>query len=96
MQHLTLRGVCQSRLKSTNQQALPAYRCETVKDALEFYLACTTYATASHVTVLDKPLSTANPFPDIFDQSIGVDGNVNAIARMDHTSKIISQLSVSL
>lgn len=95
MQHLTLRGIQESRLKSTKQKDLPAYHCETVKDMLEFYLSCTTYATASHVTALNKPLPTRNPFPDIFDEWIGVDGNVNAIARTEHTSKLLCGLNVS-
>lgn len=87
MQHLTLRGIEESRLKSTKQKDLAAYRCETAKEMLEFYLSCTTYATASHVTALKKPLSTRNPFPDIFDEWIGANGNVNAIARTKHTGK---------
>ncbi|XP_050305955.1 protein misato [Anthonomus grandis grandis] len=87
MQHLTLRGIPDSRLKkaSAKQKEMAAYKCNTVKEMMEFYLSCTTYATASNVAVFEKGMPTRNPFPDIFDKRLGVNGNVAAIHRDDQT-----------
>ncbi|KAF7279810.1 hypothetical protein GWI33_006732 [Rhynchophorus ferrugineus] len=90
MQHLTILGIPESRLKKAankagQQRDMPAYKYNTVKDMLEYYLACTTYATASNVTSIEKPLQVNAPYPEIFDQYIGQDGNVYASSRYDDT-----------
>ncbi|KAH1014571.1 protein misato [Dendroctonus ponderosae] len=90
MQHLMLRGVPETRLKKPpnkagKQKAMAAYNCKSVKDMLELFLACSTYATASHVSTISEAMSTKNPFPDLFDDRIGVHGNVSAIPRLEHT-----------
>lgn len=97
MQHLVLRGIPECRLKKPQNKAgkqkeMAAYKCNTVKDMIDFYLSCTTYATASNLTTLEKPMPTKNPFPDIFDEFVGIDGNVYANSRLKETSKFCSML----
>lgn len=90
MQHLTISGISESKIKKPynfagKQKDMPAYKYNSVKEMLEYYLACTTYATASHVTAVEKPLTVKPPYPDIFDKIIGSDGNVNMNPRSDNT-----------
>lgn len=93
MQHITLRGVPEDRLKrplneAKKQSDLPAYKMNTIQEMLNFYLACTTYASASNVTVVTKGLSTRTPFPNLFDERLNLYGNVSANARPTHLRKI--------
>lgn len=76
MQIMTLRGIPESRLKKSTQKGLPAYQYSSIKDMLMYYLSCTTYASANHVTAVDKPLTIGKLYPKIFDDRIGVDGNI--------------------
>lgn len=90
MQHLTIRGIPETRLKKPpnkagNQKDMPAYKCNTVKEMMEYYLSCTTYASASNVTSVEKPLPVKTPFPDIFDEVIGQNGNIYAQPRQKNT-----------
>ncbi|KAL1513144.1 hypothetical protein ABEB36_002599 [Hypothenemus hampei] len=90
MQHLVLRGVPESRLKRAGDKAgkqkdMAAYKCNTIREMLEFYLSCSTYATASNVTTMEKGVTVKNPFPDLFDKSIGINGNVTATQRLENT-----------
>lgn len=96
IQHITLRGIDQQRLKGpfshgNLQKDMPAYKCETVEEMLGFYLSCTTYATASNVTVVKKPLSVKQPYPNIFDSFVGVRGNICSKERLDHTGMYMSR-----
>lgn len=81
MQHVTLRGIPESRLKKApnvagKQKDMPAYKYNTISEMLSYYYSCTLYATATNVTVVEKPLPVKTPFPKIFDKVLDVDGNV--------------------
>lgn len=81
LQHITLRGIPEEKLKKPLEQAkgqkeLPAYRCDTVANMLEMYLSYSTHATVSNVTTVRKPLSVNNPFPKIFNKDVGIHGEV--------------------
>lgn len=77
MQTIVLRGVPATRLKqSLKQENVPAYKCDSVKSMLSYYLSCTTYASASQVTAIEKALPI-NPFyPKIFDDRVGRTGSI--------------------
>lgn len=71
MQHITLRGIKEEKLKKSienagKQRELPAYRCDTIEEMLSMYLSYTTEATANNVTVVHSPLPVKTPFPKIF------------------------------
>lgn len=91
MQHLVLRGVPEIRLKKPankagKQKAMAAYNCKSIKDMVELFLACSTHASASHVSTIGQAMPTKNPFPDLFDDQIGVNGNVSGIPRLGNSS----------
>lgn len=81
MQTITLRGVPETRLKRPLKQLdeqinMPAYKCDNVKSMLNYYLSCTTYASANQVTVVENGMSV-NPFyPQIFDSKVGRNGGI--------------------
>ncbi|XP_072393541.1 protein misato [Diabrotica undecimpunctata] len=82
MQHITLRGIREDKLKKAQniagkQRELPAYRCSSVNEMLALYLSYSTDATASNVTVADDPLTVKNPFPQIFKNNVGCHGYIN-------------------
>lgn len=86
MQMLTLRGIPEDRLKApTNkagkQKEMPAYRYNTVNEMLTFYSSCTTFGTATNVTNISKGLTLKKPYPNYFDPSVGVNGNITAVPR---------------
>lgn len=89
MQHITLRGIPENRLKRPPHEAkkqldLPAYKTNSVQEMLSLYLSCSTYATASNVTVVNRGMSTRTPFPNLFDERLNGDGNVAASSRPAH------------
>ncbi|XP_066245946.1 protein misato [Euwallacea similis] len=89
VQHLTLRGIEEARLKKPpnkagKQRDMPAYQCKTIKDMLEFYLGCTTYASINSVATVAKGMPTKNPFPTFFDEWINADGNVHWTPRAEN------------
>ncbi|XP_018334955.1 protein misato-like [Agrilus planipennis] len=89
MQYWFLRGIAENRLKhSQNQQNLPAFKCNTVQEMLTYYMACTTYASANNVTVVDKALTVKTPYPDIFNAHVGIDGNIIADMRPEDSGKL--------
>ncbi|KAG5867839.1 hypothetical protein JTB14_021234 [Gonioctena quinquepunctata] len=91
MQHVTLRGIPEARLKKSPNQAqkqreLPAYRCDTIEEMMNLYLSYTSEATASNVTVVHKPLDVKNPFPKIFSRDIGQYGGISKYSRANEIS----------
>lgn len=78
---MILRGVPEARLKKSLKQAgsqkdVPAYKYDNVKDMLRYYLSCTTYASANHVTAIEKGAAISQFYPNIFDSRVGRDGNI--------------------
>lgn len=87
MQFYTLRGISENRLKKPmksagKQKDMPAYSCKSVKDMLTFYMSCTNYACATDVTTLEKGLNVSLPFPKIFDEIVGINGNIQTEPRL--------------
>lgn len=81
MQMITLRGVPESRLKKPlrqagNQKDVPAYKFDSIRDMLTYYLSCTSHASASHVTAVEKGAKIGPFYPKVFDNRIGKDGSV--------------------
>lgn len=94
MQHITLRGISEDRLKKPSssagkQRELPAYTSRNITDMLNMYLSYTTEATASNVTIVEKALDVRTPFPNIFGQELGITGNVSAKLRENGISKLL-------
>ncbi|KAB0803996.1 hypothetical protein PPYR_00966 [Photinus pyralis] len=86
VQMFTLRGIWEDRLKRPLSQAnkqilMPAYNCNTVNEMLSFYLSCNYYFCLNNVTTVAQGISVKTPFPDIFDEFVGVDGNICADSR---------------
>ncbi|CAH0555750.1 unnamed protein product [Brassicogethes aeneus] len=80
MQHITIRGIPESRLKgpphnAEKQRDLPAFKCKTVSEMLTFYYQCTQYASATNVTSVQKALPVKTPFPKFFNQKLDFTGN---------------------
>ncbi|KAL3285700.1 hypothetical protein HHI36_000231 [Cryptolaemus montrouzieri] len=89
IQLYTLRGISEDRLKRPSSKAgtqkdLPAYKCETIREMLEFYLSCTTFTSINNVTVVDSRLNVETPFPKIFDKFVGQKGNIFASPRQPY------------
>ncbi|CAG9820461.1 unnamed protein product [Phaedon cochleariae] len=90
MQHVTLRGIPEDRLKKPEtkagkQRELPAYRCRTIEEMMAMYLSYSTQATASNVTVVHKGLDVRSTFPRVFRGEVGKDGVVSAFPRDEKT-----------
>lgn len=101
LQVLTLRGIDEKRLKPPISKAgthkdVPAYKCESVTEMINFYLSCTTYATATNTTVVSRQIPVNTPFPNIFDQRVGVNGSIIAKDRPKHLCKYSTYLFVNL
>lgn len=75
MQMYVIRGIEECRLKS-NQKDMEAFKCDNVKDMLMYYIACNTYRSATHVTSMEHRLNVQTPFPQYFDNTLGIDGDV--------------------
>lgn len=92
-QHVTIRGIAKNRLKTPtclaedNEKAMPAFRCETTKEMLTYYLQCVSFYTTSHVTSLNTALPTVMPYPDIFDERIDDSGNITNYPSKGERSK---------
>lgn len=81
MQSLALRGIPEDRLKRPMQEAqkqvsMPAYKCSTVHEMMSFYLACSCYASATHLTNIEAPLQIRDPYPNIFQDNVYKNGNI--------------------
>ncbi|KAK9883944.1 hypothetical protein WA026_004884 [Henosepilachna vigintioctopunctata] len=86
VQLYSLRGISEERLKKPlskagRQKSLPAYKCETIKDMLSFYLECTTTTSINNVTVIEKGLPVGLPYPKLFDELVQQNGNIGSIPR---------------
>lgn len=93
MQLMVLRGVPETRLKKPLKQAkdqkdVPAYKYDSIKDMLSYYLECTTYVSASHITTIEKPVAIGPVYPKIFDNRVGSDGSI-VIKRPSGISKTL-------
>ncbi|XP_044735638.1 protein misato [Chrysoperla carnea] len=82
LQSISLRGIPESRLKgprieSNKQVIMPSYRCSDIREMLLFYLSCTSYATASTVTNILKPVNVKQPYPDIFTENVSIYGDIS-------------------
>lgn len=94
MQIVSVRGISEDRLKrnsyddkSKKQREMPAYRCETVQEMITFYLSCVSYCTASNICNISSPLSVQKPFPNIFDNTVGENGDILDFPRPVHQRK---------
>lgn len=81
VQLYALRGISKEKLKKPSSSAgtqkdLPAYRCETVEEMLNFYLSCTTSLSLNDVTATCNGLAVGEPYPKIFDEFVGPNGGV--------------------
>ncbi|KRT83091.1 hypothetical protein AMK59_4292, partial [Oryctes borbonicus] len=88
MQVITLRGIPEERLKKPfdragTQRDMPAYRCKNINEMLTFYMSCTTFATATSVTNISKGLIPNKPYPNFFDNKVGVSGNICSTLRRE-------------
>ncbi|XP_063924432.1 protein misato-like [Zophobas morio] len=82
LQLVALRGIPESRLKrpphvETKQRDMPAYRCDTLKEMLSYFLVCTSYGSRSEVTVSKEQMPVRTPFPRFFDGRVGKTGDVD-------------------
>lgn len=106
LQLVVLRGIPETRLKkppplSENQRDFPAYRCDSLKEMLKYYLVCTSYGTKNEVTVCGEQMMVKTPFPRFFDDKVGktgdIDGGkgpaekVNVLAGL-HTGKFVGSM----
>ncbi|XP_044744875.1 protein misato [Coccinella septempunctata] len=81
VQLYTLRGISEEKLKKPlskagRQKDLPAYKCKTVEEMLQFYLSCTTTLSLNHATSVSNSLEVGEPFPKIFDEFVGFNGSI--------------------
>lgn len=81
IQLYSMRGIPEYRLKkvdvaSKSQRSLEAYKHNSIKEMLEFYLYCNTHASINNVVNVEKPLVVKTPYPKIFDENVGVNGNI--------------------
>lgn len=76
MQLFTLRGVAETLLKKSKHRDLPAYKCDSIKDMLMYFLSCSTYASANQTVTVEEPMKVGKCFPEIFDNRIGRNGFV--------------------
>ncbi|XP_069672251.1 protein misato homolog 1 [Periplaneta americana] len=88
-QSVVLRGVPEPKLMSPRSNRMqqdrnPAYMCANVQEMLNLFLSCCSYATASHVTSAQSPCKVTPPFPQIFTDSVGLDGSVNSNKRPEN------------
>ncbi|CAG9854358.1 unnamed protein product [Phyllotreta striolata] len=86
MQHITIRGIKEERLKkplnkAEKQRELPAYRTKDIKEMMTMYLAYSTETTASIVTVGHEPLVVRSPFPQIFTKNLTSNGFLSNMRR---------------
>ncbi|GJQ80833.1 hypothetical protein Trydic_g9419 [Trypoxylus dichotomus] len=91
MQLITLRGIPEDRLKRPSNKAgaqkdMPAYDCKDINEMLMFYMSCTTFGTATNVTNISKGLALKKPYPNFFDDRVGVTGNISAVPRKENES----------
>lgn len=82
-QLITVRGIPENFLKATQkdakeQQNLPAYKCNNVKEMFELYFQANNFLSATNVTVAEKPLELNTPFPQIFSASLDKYGFVTS------------------
>lgn len=81
MQSMCLKGVSEARLKKPLKDAKdqiqnPAYKCRSVHEMMTVFLYENCYASATHLTTLQKPLKINEYFPKIFDDCLGRDGSI--------------------
>lgn len=76
--------------EAKQQRELPAYRSKSVAEMLQMFYAYSTHATATQITVVQKPIDVRTPFPGIFNKFVQSDGNVDGTARPDDQSKYSS------
>lgn len=99
VQHITLRGIPLYRLKKEEryakaQKQMPAYRCQTVEEMLQFYFSSTCVYTASRVTTLNAGLNVGVPYPDIFSELVDINGDVGSTSRRDDGKVVFLQISI--
>lgn len=93
VQQISLKGIPKNRLKRPIDQAkkqrdMPAYRCETVQNMIEYYLQCTCIYSVNRVTSIGAPMKVKLPFPNIFTENVDRYGNVSPnLARKSNESK---------
>lgn len=80
MQSYVVRGIEEKRLKK-DQKQMEAFKCRTVEEMLAYYVACTSHGCATHVTSVEERLNVQKPFPQYFDSSLGIDGDVRSTQR---------------
>lgn len=93
-QQVTLRGIPLERLKkpverAEKQRDMPAYRCDSVNNMLEYYLECTSIYSVNRVTTLNSAMPTKMPFPEIFNENVDMYGNISDMSRKSSESKLL-------
>lgn len=89
MQSLALRGISEKRLKRPMQEAAkrqienPAYKCSTVHEMMSLYLNYTCHSSASHLTNIEQALEIKDPYPRLFNNNVGHDGNLSNAIRTE-------------
>ncbi|KAK5649088.1 hypothetical protein RI129_003980 [Pyrocoelia pectoralis] len=86
VQMFTLRGIPENRLKrplpnANKQKLMSAYNCNSVNEMLNFYLSCNYYICLNNVTTVSQGMSVKTPFPNIFDEFVGNNGNIYGDSR---------------
>ncbi|XP_044261356.1 protein misato [Tribolium madens] len=111
LQLVVLRGIPETRLKqpphlAEKQRNFPAYRCDSLKEMLSYFIVCTSYGTKSEVTVCGEQMSVKTPFPGFFNDRVGntgdIDGSrsgpvekINTLAGL-HTGKFVGNILSTL
>lgn len=70
--------------ESKNQHKLPAYQCDSISEMLQMFYSYSTHATASSITVVQKPLDVRTPFPKFFSKFVHRDGNIGKKIQTDN------------
>ncbi|XP_014204337.1 protein misato [Copidosoma floridanum] len=85
-QSVALRGIPENRLKrpmedAKDQMEKLAYRYSSVHEMMSLYLDGACYASASHLTTVERGLLVKDPFPKIFNSNVSTDGNITSKLR---------------
>lgn len=80
-QLITVRGIPENLLKAAQndakqQQNIPAYRCNSLKEMFELYFQASNFLSATDITIAEKPLDLKAPYPKIFSNSLNKYGFV--------------------
>lgn len=91
MQIFALRGVKEDMLKKHLREAgkqiqMEAYKCNSIKDMMEFYFTCNGYASGSNVTNIESAYKLPSSYPQFFTDNINKSGCVDVVPREENQS----------